>query len=144
MNPNSIGHIDNRDVGRQPKMRETTAERLLRYRREDEDDSKIETKPTMKTSFTQGQWKQYGRTVYAGETPIALGIAEFDAEVAPTYANDYRHPLKHDDEAEANARLIAAAPAMYQVLQLVLKRAELVPDEILDTARAAIKSATQE
>ncbi len=115
----------------------------------------------MKTSFTLGQWKKYGRTVYAGETPIALGIAEFDAESAPTYANDYRHPLKHDDEAEANARLIAASPMLLQALEAILAtwdkqcgrvyesmgndnpRVQVI-QESMDAARAAIKSATQE
>ncbi len=71
----------------------------------------------MKTSFTQGQWKQYGRTVYAGKVPVSLAISTFDAECPPVYANDWRNELIGDDEAEANARLIAAAPAMFALIE---------------------------
>lgn len=43
-NHNSIGHKDNIHVGHQPKMRETMAERILRYWREDDEDDKQEEK----------------------------------------------------------------------------------------------------
>lgn len=89
-------------------------------------------------AHTPGPWKAFGRTVYAGETPVALGISEFDAELSPVYANDARHPLKNDDEGEANARLIAAAPDMAKELtQLKADKAELVDacQMVLDRGR---------
>lgn len=81
----------------------------------------------MKTSFTPGPWKAHGCSVYQAENwkdgtdygslAICQPIEEMDNE--PTL-----------EESAANARLIAAAPAMFDALQQAKRYIGMMADII--------------
>lgn len=103
----------------------------------------------MKTKYTPGPWKL--DLVGDGKRWIlGNGQSSWGTEVGEVYRDDTDR-----DEAEANAKLIAAAPALLELLQQMLDVAEnadetgyvtdvgfLNLDKLHEQARAAIQSAT--
>jgi len=96
---------------------------------------------TTKAKHTPGPWE----VDYSG--PARLGIVDRDDRLL-ALCN-----LEHEDgdEDEANARLIAAAPAMLGALRGLLDCCELNMDDMepetvgaIDAARAALSAATGE
>ena len=66
-------------------------------------------------SFTQGKWELYPHVVRASFRVLAT-IRQADSDIA----NIAYIPVIHgfpEQEGQANARLIAAAPEMYELLQ---------------------------
>ena len=96
-----------------------------------------------KPAFTPGPWR-----VYRTATGFVMGIGDDSGDGI----TDGRFALwrGHDDEAEANARLIAAAPDMYEALKLAYRNFEGFggtdghdkANEALPIIRAAIAKAT--
>lgn len=79
---------------------------------------------------TQGPWgvKNHGM-VYTMDNMTA--ICSTDVEVG------------NDEEAQANAKLIAAAPELLEALRLMLAYPEGCPMDVTTQARAAIDKATK-
>lgn len=70
------------------------------------------------TQHTPGPWKTAGQAIYARDVYVAQCWAEFTREL-PEYQGaigEARVP-ENDLEAEANARLIAAAPELLSALE---------------------------
>lgn len=82
--------------------------------------------------FTKGPWTHDGRFVGSGHAKA--NIAE---------CRDQSGCWTDSSDAVANARLIAAAPAMYEALKGVLRVADRATVEF-DAARAALASASGE
>lgn len=75
------------------------------------------------TGFTKGEWWASGSRVFAhSENPLdaddPMLVAHVDASGADC---DMDVRIDHDTEATANARLIAAAPDLYEALRSVSK-----------------------
>lgn len=95
-------------------------------------------------NYTPGSW-------YVGNYPMSsdaspVGIYSDKGMVANTWRSYSPHPLSQA-EAEANAKLIAAAPEMLAALQrMVTSMVNSAPHhrdpEALDAAMAALKKAT--
>ena len=86
---------------------------------------------------TMGPWKtelrrlraDESRTIYAGQSMIALAL-DFNC-------------TDRDDESDANARLIAAAPELLEVCKAALGLAEHMSEgDLYDQIKAAIAKAT--
>jgi hypothetical protein len=83
------------------------------------------------SKFTNGLWQAVGRGVFSGET----FICHADFGTPETNQMDY-------DEALANAKLIAAAPAMLELLKALVNSGELNSSEFLGDVEELIKSIT--
>lgn len=86
----------------------------------------------MSTKHTEGHWSHNVSAVWAGEKMVAA-----------VYGDD--PDCKHDARMKANARLIAAAPELLDVLKAMLDdvgRASSLPSAV--KARAVIAKATGE
>lgn len=92
------------------------------------------------TQHTQGEWMAYGTTVALPYKDVILGIE--GAEICNMH--DSRLP---DVECQANARLVAAAPALLAALECIVASAMYcnsddvcidVHKDKIDQARAAI------
>lgn len=89
----------------------------------------------MKTQHTEGNWHSHDGQIYPEQTGKTLAlIPYFD---------------KENEEQQANAKLIAAAPELLEALQQAVKEMEQInniyPERVLgrlDQARAAIQKAT--
>ncbi len=106
---------------------------------------------TNETKFTAGPWLTFGPLITADDK-LAPG---YTLEICHTgsLADNVKHPK---EEAEANARLIAASPAMFSALQAIQNRAENCPhcpgtrnlcedcaDSIAQSTRAALALAKE-
>jgi hypothetical protein len=97
------------------------------------------------SKFTNGPWLREGTTVYAlMHAGWKKGVEQFK--------NRFYCSVQHDkdcseEEAEANARLIAAAPDLLEALEALFNAADsctdLTPD-VMRKAQAAIKKARGE
>lgn len=79
-------------------------------------------------NYTPGPWIREGRFIYAlGE----MGEG-FNRDGSPLLTNRFSTHVNsygNEDEADANARLIAAAPEMYEALRALLEYFEVTIDE---------------
>ena len=100
----------------------------------------------METKFTKGEWKLLANTanqkIYVINQRHCL-LAHCYAHVKETG----NHPLTLE-EAEANAKLIAAAPDLLEAVYILLGDIEKAPlkytrDDKIKIARQAIKKATE-
>lgn len=82
----------------------------------------------MKTSHTPGQWEAHGQAVYSGEIYIAQCWDETSRELT-AYVNAVGSDQlpENGSEAQANARLIAAAPELLASLMAIY---EMVPFDV--------------
>ena len=81
-------------------------------------------------SHTPGPWKREGRFIYAlGDN----GINRFMLQVNPGGLSDVSAGA---DELEANARLIAAAPKMWQLVQLLVLQPKVRAANFLQAKQA--------
>ena len=74
----------------------------------------VVTKKEMeKFKGTQGEWKRNGRIIFIGgsQTP-----SNFDQVILKAYTSKFYE--RTQEEAEANAKLIAAAPELLEALQM--------------------------
>lgn len=85
----------------------------------------------MITKHTAGPWTADGHTVYSAD----------NRELVPDCSGD--HDSMTYEEACANARLIAAAPALLVALRQCLDRDDIADCELGDVIRAAIAKAVQ-
>lgn len=101
------------------------------------------TKMNSNARYTQGEWKVHNHapfSVWCGDTQISSGrwIDEESHDVAEVCE-------QHQDRAEANARLIAAAPDLFDALKAIVAY-EAQPDfsqwaKCMAAAEAAISKA---
>lgn len=100
----------------------------------------------MESKYTKGPWKVEQNKILKRE----LVINSDQNFVAHIHLDDF----DTDEEGHANAKLIAAAPAMLKALQTIQAAAQLAciasvnstnfhPDLILENINPAIKSATE-
>jgi len=73
--------------------------------------------------YTKGNW-EIERIGNEGKWAIHTG--DFTTPFAHTFPNRYRSPLVSAEEAEANARLIASSPRMYETLRNVHESASFI------------------
>ncbi len=88
------------------------------------------------TGYTKGEWKIDNRTVYSLNT---RGTNRFSCHVQE--ADDDMGRRISDAEVTANAHLIAAAPDMYEALNLVKPGKELNWDIFMLKAKQALAKA---
>lgn len=87
--------------------------------------------------YTKGEWLRQGTTVYALNK---LGYNRFYAGVF--HGNTDTEAITSEEELIANARLIAAAPEMYEALKECVMKMEVVADEFNTSMMdSAIKNA---
>lgn len=72
----------------------------------------------MKTQYTPGPWDDNANGLILGNLNNYEGEAPFVADVC-------KSPLEYTEQEKANARLIAAAPALLDVLKELLSSADL-------------------
>ena len=81
--------------------------------------------------FTQGKWELYPHVVRASFRVLAT-IRQADSDIA----NIAYIPVIHgfpEQEGQANARLIAAAPEMYELMHRLVRRSPNTTEEVSDT-----------
>lgn len=88
------------------------------------------------TEHTPGNWSHHWNGHYF---TIDIGPGDYDPAVAHVHLNHVLNMSKED--AEANARLVSAAPDLLAALKLAKEHSEL-EDEVLDIVDAAISKAT--
>jgi hypothetical protein len=83
----------------------------------------------LEVAFTPGEWLRSGRTVYALDESGTCN--RFSAHVMPGFKLNYGPHCERieDEEAEANARLIEAAPDLYEAAEQALELLEQIQDE---------------
>jgi len=81
----------------------------------------------MKTQFTPGPWRTTGLNVRAGDALICYATNHWADDETP------------ENERQANANLIAAAPDLLSALERLVH--PMADDEDLDYARAVIRKA---
>lgn len=86
-------------------------------------------------THTPGPWINDGGIVYGKNTEL-VGAPSFDIYDAQSWPG-------HAEEAQANAKLIAAAPELLEALQHVLECMSQIPDDVMDVIISAIRKATQ-
>lgn len=96
----------------------------------------------MKTAHTPAPWSTHGQAIYSGKTYVAQCWDETSREL-PEYADAIEKTTVPDNaaEAQANARLIAAAPELLAMIQRLLGLCELNMDNMEDETREAIDDA---
>ena len=95
----------------------------------------------MNAKHTPGPWEAVGNLVRSPMVqPQGLSKGVQIAECRDAYF------LSHTEESKANARLIAAAPELLEVAQMILAEdlLDFAPDECDSKIRAAIAKATGE
>ena len=95
----------------------------------------------MNAKHTPGPWEAVGNLVRSPMVqPQGLSKGVQIAECRDAYF------LSHTEESKANARLIAAAPELLEVAQLILAEdlLDFLPEEYASKIRAAIAKATGE
>lgn len=99
---------------------------------------------------TPGPWWRIGARVYAAslnqlddvDEPLNIAVADCDMDMR----------IDHDTTAEANAALIAAAPALYDALKKLVDAADAAAmgfntammDEAIETGRRALSAAKKQ
>lgn len=86
-------------------------------------------------SHTPGPWINDNGLVYGKNTEF-VGAPSWDIYDASEWHG-------HAEEAQANAKLIAAAPDLLEALQTVLSGISRIPEDVLDEITFAIRKATQ-
>ena len=95
----------------------------------------------MSTKHTPGPWEAVGNLVRSPMVqPQGLSKGVQIAECRDAYF------LSHTEESRANARLIAAAPELLEVAQMILAEdlLDFLPEEYASKVRAAVAKATGE
>lgn len=99
----------------------------------------------MNTEHTKGPWHAAGQAVYSDRVYIAQCFDDGSKEL-PEYAGAIGNERVPDNgrEAQANARLIAAAPELLAALEACLESGQLTPltPNVIRMTRAAINKAT--
>jgi|DEB0MinimDraft_3_1074331.scaffolds.fasta_scaffold63928_1 hypothetical protein len=91
-----------------------------------------------KPKFTPGPWVKVGRYLIRPEK-----VTEYvDAPVARTRSKGLRK--RSDEESEANAHLIAAAPDLYDMLKTIENDDGIVPGWLWDRIQATLAKARGE
>lgn len=88
----------------------------------------------MKAKHTPGPWGKRGNTVHKGKLRIAT--ASYALKTSSLFLNGIC--IANQEEAEANAKLIAAAPEMIEALMDIVD-AQNNPKRTLASLNAAIK-----
>lgn len=102
----------------------------------------------METKFTKGNWKQGDDTSKDWNFIFVEGRIKPIAEIVPLSRPNQRRPNDFTEE-DANAKLIAAAPKLYEALQLITSKlsnkwdwTESDTKLFIQQSESALKSAT--
>lgn len=68
---------------------------------------------------TKGEWRVDKGTTYTGVPDVEFEVGTDNQIIASIHGSEYTHTAVCQKEAEANAKLIAAAPDMLEALQKI-------------------------
>ena len=90
-------------------------------------------------SHTPGPWRAVKNPMRETGYFVLAGEAKDESSMSATIA---RHSISHGQfDSEADARLVAAAPALLEALRQILDGTEGIPSDYQDAAYAAIAKA---
>lgn len=100
----------------------------------------------MNTKFTKGEWIVYDKNDdwgNVGSDELVVGMSSYNKDYTNYYCSHKITIDDSEDEARANAHLIAAAPDMYAMIKELVHELNLAIDECNEYKIKAITSSTE-
>ena len=101
----------------------------------------------MNTKFTKGDWIVYDRTMGWGNIrgeELVIGMGSYNEDYTYHYCSHKITIESDEDEARANAHLIAAAPDMYEMLEMLVNGDSINDHSIEKEVKALLTKARGE